>query len=207
MRRAIPSAAIDAMVSLLEPHDVAMLARTLQAHLSPSGDAVRRRVEELGLLARVLEEVPQQPGLLPYVDQARYERRRVAADAAAPSARDLSERYGGWRRACYAAWGLGADGRKWAPGQAWPWAVPGTPHAATYTVEECVESWRRCRAALGRDPSSGDYHAWRQVERLKTRQERRQVRVASVEAILRELAPDRTPRAGWRIASARARVE
>src|SRR4051812_1090799 len=67
-------------------------------HAPPT--AADRRIGELGLLARMLDERPQEPDALPYVERQIYEARRRAEAPEAVSARTLVDRYGSWKRVC-----------------------------------------------------------------------------------------------------------
>src|SRR4051812_33464443 len=89
------------------------VGRALHEQLNAPPTAAETRVAFLGLLTELLEEVPQLPSELPYVPRTVYDERRAANPSAGPPSARLQERFGSWRRACHAAWGLRSDGRSW----------------------------------------------------------------------------------------------
>jgi len=130
-----------------------------------------------------------------------YDGQRARLAPGAPSAETLARRYGSWKRACYAAYGLRIDGSKNAPGDPWASGVPGRPPAKACTRDECIESVRLCAREIGRRPSSNAYAyaKWRAYRRARARAAGETVRIASVRRILKVLAPERGERDGWRI--------
>lgn len=181
-----------AMLDHLSPTGIGELARALHAKLNTPPTAAERRVDELGSLARVLEERPQYPEVLPYIPRNYYDQRRLETGIGALSAR-LVERYGSWPRACHAAWGLLQDGRRFGTGQPWP----RPPRGPDYTVEECIASVRECAAAIGHIPSSIEYHRWVMNRRARARTAGRPSRAVHISTVYRLLAPERKNRQGW----------
>ncbi len=192
-------APLRAMVSLLPIEAKHVLARRLHDQLFAPATAGERRIAELGLLAALLDESPQPPGRLPRIERAAYEARRVAEDGAAPRAAVLVERYGSWSRACWAAWGLLADGRNAMGGRPWPQQG----RASRFDLNACVDAVRACAAAIGRIPTSKDYTDWARARRRNARDRRAAVDVPLHAVVLRMLAPDRERKNGWRLVIAR----
>src|SRR4051794_10955654 len=108
------------MIAQLPAEAVEEVGRALHAKLNAPPTARERRGEELFFLMKVLETRAQRPERLPYVPRKEYDARRRAEAADVPPSARLQEKYGTWQRACYAAWGLLADGRSF--GEAQPWA-------------------------------------------------------------------------------------
>ncbi len=160
--------------------------------------ARKRRSAELGFLARLLEEEPQSPERLPSVQRKTYTKRRSIEAPDAPTDEWLWARYGSWRHACYAAWGVLEDGSKLS-GTYEPRLPPGLAKPPRYTAEECSRSVELCADAIGHFPSSTEYHSW-QIERTRRAKERgRPVRLPRYSTVLREIAPERGRRDGWKI--------
>lgn len=178
---------------------VQAVAQALQNRLNEPKSAAARRVAELGLLAACLETQVQEPWLLPSITADYYDeqRQRIAPDA--PSAETLARRYGSWKRASYAAYGLRIDGSKSAPGAPWATGVPGKPPPKPFSREECIASVQLCAAEIGRRPSSSAYAKWRANRRARARAAGQEVRIAPMRRILALLAPRRGERDGWRI--------
>jgi hypothetical protein len=187
------------MLGLLPDAAVVELASALHARLYAPAEAKERRWKELGMLAVLLEEHLQPATKLPYVERQHYEARRVTGSRDAPPAARLQERYGSWKRACYAAWTLKPDGSWIEAGRPWPSYILGKPRNDPYTVEECVETVRACAEALGRIPSSYDFFRWRQNRVARGRRRGAPVRLARYDVILKLLAPHRGKRDGWQI--------
>ena len=183
-------------------HDVAL---ALHARLNAPATAAERRVADLGLLAALLDEQPQDPDYLPRVKQEDYDEKRIQTGSSAPSAETLARRFGTWSRACVAAWTLQIDGTRGEAGaNPWPGPFPGKRATAPYTRAECVSSIRACTDALRRRPSSWAYNAWRINRLARARSRGEAVRIASVGRILQVLAPERGDGDGWQIALSRA---
>jgi hypothetical protein len=175
------------------------VARALHAHLYEPKTAAARRVAELGFLAEVLRVHPQDPRRLPTVKEEIYDEQRIARAPGAPIAETLARHYGGWKRACYAAYGLRIDGSKSEPGTPWPTALPGKALPSSYTRDECVASVVACAEAIGRIPTSTMYAEWRLNRFARARERGENVRLASPRRILATLAPERGHRDGWKI--------
>jgi hypothetical protein len=188
-----------AMLNRLPDELLAELARNLHAKLNLPASPAERRANELGFLSRLLDELPQYPGRLPYVERKIYDERRKVCHAGAPSSSRLQERFGSWPRACRAAWGLHPDGR--SIGDRDPWARPrrGVP----YTVEEAEASVRLCAEAVGHVPSSHEYHMWVIARRARARASGEHVRIAHLSSVYRLIAPDRSGGNGWRLVISR----
>lgn len=184
-----------AMIGCLSPPARKELARVLHAKLNRPVSPAERRVRELGLLARVLDEVPQPPERLPYVERKLYDARREETGRAALSSSTLADRFGSWKQACRAAWGLLRDGR--SVGDRDPWARP--PRGAPYTIEEARATLHECARALGRVPTSHEFHMWVMERRSRARQTGEAARVAHLSSVYRLIAPDRSDRNGWQL--------
>jgi hypothetical protein len=198
-------APIRAMLAQLSHDDKRTLAAALHQHLFAPPPAAELRVRELGLLARLLDEEPQDPERLPYVERRRYDERRARDQSEAPASARLVERFGTWQRACRSAWGLLPDGRSSMGGSPYPRRHAHRRRPAKYTEAEAIASVRLCRDTLGRWPSSGDYHTWSLAQRRRAFVNGREVRIARMSIVLRLLASsDAPPGANW--ASARARA-
>jgi hypothetical protein len=190
-----------AMTALLPAEAALELGRALHAKLNAPPTAAERRVKGLGFLARVLDERVQYPERLPYVPRDLYELRRTNNPSLAPPSARLQERFGSWARACHAAWGLLEDGRSWGPGE--PWGRP-PRHAKNYEASEAEASVRRCSDALGRVPSSSEYHGWVINRRTRARDRGESTRpFVHYASVLRLLARDRSGGNGWRLVVAR----
>jgi hypothetical protein len=183
------------MLALLPAADRMWIARGLHRQLNAAPSAAEERVAELGLLARMIEEMPEPATEWPYVERQAYDEHREHEDPGAARSALLTERYGTWSQACRAAHGLQPDGRKSQPGQPWPTGGK----VAKFSDGECIASIRACADALGRVPSSHEYQRWRLWRMRTARKTGKRVRLAPYNAILRELAPERTRRGGWRI--------
>jgi hypothetical protein len=187
------------MLVALDPPQLELLARKLHEKLHAPMPAAEQRWQELGLLVSVLDELPQPPEVLPYVQRKIYEDRRRLLRGAALPATELVRRHGSWKRACYAAWGLLPDGRNAFGGQPWHESQKGKPVRPPFTEAECVRSLRQCAAAIAHVPTSREYFRWRQAHIRHARARGKHPRLATVRAILRKLAHDRLDRGeGWR---------
>ena len=189
------------MMALLPREAVAELGRALHAKLNAPPTPAERRVNGLGFLARVLDERLQHPEQLPYVPRGLYDLRRAGNPSPAPPSARLQEKFGSWARACHAACGLLEDGRSWGPGE--PWAKPAR-NPNKYKPTEAEASVRKCTEALGRIPSSYEYHEWVINRRSRARDRGASTRPFVLHAsVLRLLAPDRSRGDGWRLVIAR----
>jgi hypothetical protein len=186
------------MFRRLDPERRERFLRAVHQHLNAPEAASERRWRELGFLATLLDEVPQPPETLPYIERHVYEKRRPTEAPEAPRAAWLCERYGSWKRACYAAWGLLDDGsRRW--GSYEPRLPPGHKRVTRYTTDECIRTVEECAKALGSIPSSWDFHRWTLARRRRAKAAGMPIRLAGYNAVLRQLAPERTHRDGWTI--------
>jgi hypothetical protein len=70
----------------------------------------------------LLDDEPQYPDRPPYVERSLYDEGRSKEASDSPPSARLIERYGGWPRACRAAWGLLSDIRSFGPAD--PWSRP-----------------------------------------------------------------------------------
>ncbi len=186
MSRSLP-APIEAMLNQLGEVALAELDRALTLRLHPAPTPAERRVAELGFLSQLVAEARDASSpSVPRIEQAVYEQRRRAVGSGAPTAETLAARYGGWRPACRAAFGLLPDGRYVGKGK--PWASParGRKKIPAYTLEEVHAAIRRCALELGRMPSSGDYHWW-------SREKRRLLRARGVQLETSTLPEHRIP--------------
>jgi hypothetical protein len=198
-----PLRSIRAMIAVTPDQALKAVAHALHARLNAPESALKRRVAELGFLAAQLEEHPQNPNVLPSLRQEIYDETRRRAAPKAPSSEVLAKRYGSWKRACYAAYGLRIDGSKNAPGLPWPAMWSGKSATGKYTRAECVASVELCGAAIGRRPTSFAYNEWRINRLARARAKGEDIRVASVGRILAVLAPERGDRNGWQIVLAK----
>lgn len=183
------------MFQWLDLEEQEVFLRAAHQRLFAPQTFAQRRAAELGFLAKLLDEVPQSPDRLPYVQRAEYDKRRPTEAPDAPLSARLVERYGSWRKACYVAWGLLPDGsNRYIKGP-----VTGRPRPAPYTREEAVASVLQCAEAIGHIPSSGEYHTWQLACRRRAREQGRSVRLARYGSMLNLIAPDRTRRNGWQL--------
>ena len=190
------------MLDVLEPDGREALARALHAQVHAPATAAERRWAELGLLARLLDEHPQKAAV-PYVKRQVYDRAAEAAEA--PPSERLVERFGSWRRVCWAAWGLLSDGRSAMGGLPYQLNRPDRRGYRPYTVEEALASVCACSEALRRLPSSSAYHKWAREKKQQARASGQESRVVRMSIVLRLLAPaDAPPREKWLMARARA---
>lgn len=190
-------APLRAMISRLDRDGRETLARAFHDQLYAPASAAEQRVSELRYLAQLLDELPQPPDALPYIERQVYtERRRIEAPDA-PSAYELCKRYWSWLGACIAAWGLLADGRN-RFGIKPPGTKPGSRKPPPYTVEEAIASVIACEQALGYIPSSFDYHRWREARVRRARKLGQEIRLVYYRRIIDLLAPKRTHRDGWK---------
>jgi hypothetical protein len=189
------------MLDRLSLESLEELGRALHERLNAPPTAATRRVKALGPLTKLLEEVPQFPGDLPYVPRNLYDERRAAQPSAGPPSARLQEQFGSWTRACHAAWGLRDDGRSWGPGE--PWARP-PRRPKNYSAEEATASVRACAAAIGRIPTSQDYHVWVMNSRRRARSSGQDTRpLVHYSSVMRLLAPDRMRGNGWQLVLSR----
>lgn len=188
-----------AMIAYLSAEQRRKLARSLHQQVNAPPEAAARRIRELSFLGQLLNRVSQLPETLPYIARREYSERRMAEAPDAPSAAVLVKRYGSWRRACCAAWGLLPDGRKAMGSMAALQCIPGRPRPRRYSIDECVWSVRACAASIGRIPSSRDYHNWQASVRRRARDQGQAVRIATTTVVLDRPAPNRVRGSGWQI--------
>lgn len=185
------------MLELVSDEAAERVADLLHAQLNSPATAAEMRVDELGLLATLLDERPQEPGELPYVPRDYYDQRRAEQPDASPRSAALVENYGSWARACWGAWGLLADGRD--PFAHRPWNLQVRRRASEpYTVAECVEAVHARASALGRRPSSREYHEWQLVRCRRERSHGLQPRLPKYDVVVKSLAPCEPPGLAWR---------
>lgn len=190
------------MARRLDDDAAKTLAWALHAQLNAPASAAERRVAELGFLTRLLDEVPHDPDGLPLIPREHYEKRQPIEAPDAPKAARLVERYKSWKRACWAAWGLQADGRSTLGGMPWSVFVLKEQRPANYTRDDAIAALQTCAARIGRLPSSKEYHAWRGVRKTRARSRGETERLPSTVRVLDLLAPRRQPGEGWTIALA-----
>jgi hypothetical protein len=190
-------APLRAMIDLLSPQAREELGLVLHARLHRPKTAATRRVEELGLLARLLDEYPQPPGHLPYVERKLYDERRLRERPGAPTSARLQRKFRTWRRACDAAWGLREDGRSRGSGMAWTRL---RRHPQNYRVEEAIASVRASAEVFGRIPSSWEYHQWIINRRRRARDSGQTTHpFVPYKRVLGLVASDRSGRDGWQL--------
>lgn len=181
-----------AMLVRLSLEQRTTLARRLHDRLYAPATAAEHRVAELGFLSLLLNEKPQPPERLPIVERKDYEARRKTDAPNAPRAALLVNRYGSWRHACWAAWGLLADGR--SSMGAWPWPRGA---AGNYTPDGCIDAVRECAEALGRIPTSSDYQQWARTRRRTARLRGSGGAPPSFNVVVQALASDEPDRHRW----------
>jgi hypothetical protein len=180
---------------------LAEVASLLHGKLHAPGHARVRRVAELGLLAQLLTERPQPPEQLPLTERKLYDERQANdTGSTAPLSARLVERYGSWKRACYAAWSLLDDGRWTEGGLPWPASPPGKTQEHAYTRDEAIASLRQAAESLGRVPSSTAYMRWRQNRLNRARSRGLRLRLAAEKRITDLLVPDVPEGDRWRAA-------
>ena len=109
---------------------------------------------------------------------SRPARASTPARAAAHGGAVLAERYGSWKLACKAAYGLKPDGRTLGRSHhAWPHPARGKPWIEPYTVDEVVWAVRRCGLELACRPMSTTYIRWSARKRRLARVNNRDVRI------------------------------
>ena len=193
-------APLRAMISGLPAAALEEVARALHARLNAPPSAAQRRIRELGYLARLLDERPQPPERLPYFPRVLYDERRPIEKPDAPPSARLQERFGSWPRACHAAWGLKPDGRSISSADPWPRPARGARIGAV----EAIASVCRMAAAIGRAPSSHEYHHWVIASRARARREGTTAcPFVPISSVYRLIAPDRCGGNGWRLVIAR----
>lgn len=174
------------MLRVLELPVLAELEHALAHRLEPAPTPAERRWSELGVLARLLNERQPLPGEdAPRLERRVYEQHRARHAPQAPDPHTLVERYGSWRKACRAAYGLLPDGRYGGVGNPWPSPFLGRTSAAPYTREEVSESIRQCALDLGRIPTSHDYHYWTREKKRRGRLSGANVRHPSISVLYR----------------------
>lgn len=185
------------MTAVASVEALKVVALRLHAKLYAPAHARERRVAELGFLSKLLDEIPHEPGHLAVIERQIYDERHVEAPEAPLSAR-LTERYGSWRRACYAAWTLRQDGRWTEGGFPWTTLSVGEAQSRPYTVEEAIEAVRLATDSLGFVPSSTQYTRWQQSRKVKARSKGLVIRLPRHSRICQLLAPSAAPGQGWR---------
>ena len=190
------------MFHRLDPELRETFLRAVHQHLNAPEAASKRRWRELGFLATLLDKVPQPPDALPHIERQVYERRRATEAPEAPRGAWLCERYGSWKRACYAAWGVLRDGSR-RSGTYEPRLPMATAASARIRQTNAFVAVRECAEALGHIPSSWEYHRWSLARRRRAKEIGTPLRLPYYKAVLRELAPDAPHREGWSTVSGR----
>lgn len=173
------------MLDVLGPVGLRELELWLQADLAEGRDVADKRASELGALASMLNALAPAPGWgYPTIKQSEYDKRRPQG---ARAGRRLAEKYGGWKRACKAAYGLKTDGRARSRSQhAWPPPVArGGLRVQPYTRDEVIWAVRRCGLELACRPSSSTYVRWSAAKRRLARVNNTSARIASIGAVYR----------------------
>jgi hypothetical protein len=155
-----------AMAETLTDEELRELERFLRRRLAKvKSPAARRRVKRLHPLAELLaaEAVITKPFAL--IPRTTYDEKRPAD---APTSDTLQRQYGSWVKACRAAGGVKADGRKSGPGRRnLPVRVGRGGKSPSYSRDEVLSAIRACAENICRslsELSSYDYHQW-QIDR------------------------------------------
>ncbi len=172
------------MLDALGPVGLRELELWLQADLAEGRQAADERASELGALASMLNALTPAAGWsYPTIKQAEYDNRRPEG---ARAGRRLAEKYGGWKRACKAAYGLEADGRtRGRLHHAWPATARGEPRVQPYTRDEVIRAVRACALELACWPSSSTYVRWSAGKRRLARVNNISSRIPSIGAVYR----------------------
>jgi hypothetical protein len=173
------------MLDALGPVGLRELELWLQADLTDDMTAADLRAAELGALASMLNVLAPLPGWsYPTIKQADYDSRRPRHAMTGPM---LAQKYGGWKRACKAAYGLTADGRtRGRTHHSWPAPAPrGEPRVQTYTREEVIRAIRACGLELACRPSSSTYVRWSAAKRRLARVNTTDARIPTIGAVYR----------------------
>jgi predicted RNA-binding Zn ribbon-like protein len=196
--------AVLAMLETLDALALAELERALRLRLTPALTAAERRVDELGFLARLLDELPAttRSNGIPQLDRAAYESRQPLEAPDAPTAKTLVANHGSWQRVCRAAFGLLPDGRTRAKVSPWASTTRGKPRTLKYTREEARSAIRSCADSLGRLPDASAYQRWSTETKRLARERGAEVpRLPSLRAIYRHYPKGENR---WRLAVADA---
>jgi uncharacterized membrane protein len=181
----LDSGPLTAMLDSLPPLGRREIEAWLAQELAGESTPAERRVAELGALAEMLNQVAPEPGwTYSMIPQAEYDERRPKD---APRGAVLAKRYGSWKRACKAAYGLKPDGRTLGRSHhAWPHEPGrGQPRVAAYTFEEAIRAIRRCGLELACRPTSPTYMHWYKAKRELARERGMSVRIPNIYAIYR----------------------
>lgn len=173
------------MFSALEPAALRELELWVQSDLAVRSAVADKRAAELGALSSMLNALTPTPGWsYPTIKQAEYDRRRPQG---ARAGRRLAEKYGGWKRACKAAYGLEPEGRtRGRAHHAWPSPVPrGEPRVKPYTRDEVTRAVRTCGLELACRPSSSTYVRWSAAKRRLARVNNASARIPTIGAVYR----------------------
>jgi hypothetical protein len=188
-----------AMLRVLSPELRLDYAAALNRLVNAPASAAAGRIDDLLLVAQLLDQQPQPPESMPYIERREYDAQRIGLNSQAPSSSRLVKQYGSWARVCTAAFGLRADGRNVFGGSTlMPRSGRGQPRK--FTPDECIASLRNCATILGHIPSASEYQAWYLRAKRRARATGRGVRIASVAVVIRELAPDERRGLRWRTA-------
>jgi hypothetical protein len=183
-KRPAATSGVEAMLGALGSVGLRELELWVQADLADDMTAADRRAAELGPLASMLNVLAPLPGWsYPTIKQAEYDRRRARGAMTGPV---LATRYGGWKRACKAAYGLKADGRtRGRSHHAWPNTLRGEPRVEPYTRDEVIRAVRACGLELTCRPSSSTYVRGSAAKRRLARVNNVDVRIPSINAVYR----------------------
>jgi hypothetical protein len=180
---------LEAMLDALGQVGLRELELWVQSDLAEGPTAADKRAAELGALASMLNVLAPRPGwTYPIIKQAHYDKCRPPA---AMTGRVLATKYGGWKRACKAAYGLKPEGRTLGRShQAWPSPVPrGEPRVKPYTREDVVRAVRACGLELACRPSSSTYIRWSAAKRRLARVNNTSARIPTIGAVYRHFPP------------------
>jgi hypothetical protein len=176
-----------AMANQLSADEVREIERLVRQRLQvwPTR-AAKGRAETLGFLADLLAKQPV--FVLPFraIERKTYDELRPAA---APTSQRLVRAFGSWLGVCRAADGVLSDGRKARPGTVASRAAYG-PRPPTYTRDEVIAAVQRCASAMGRTPSSHNYHCWSIGEPARARRHGEMSRLPAYRVICRLFRPE-----------------
>ena len=180
------------MVDALVHDQLVELARESKPRLTSNRRSAR--LDELGLLRELLQDVPPPPGAtFSTISKATYEASRTAGARAADT---LARRYGSWRAACRAAANLSQDGGRDGSANPWPRRAPTTQ---PYTQEEVLKALILVKQRTGRTPTTLTYQRW--VTAMYKRGGNRALRIPGARTVYRFFP---AASGGWRAANAAA---
>ena len=183
------------MLDGLSPQACRELERALIAHTSQLSSARDRRRGELGALSEMLHELALPAGgSYTLVQQIDYDRNRPLD---APRGALLTERYGGWRKACRAAYSMLPDGRPRGPSNPWPGQRRHPNNHRPYTYDEVIAAVRRCALELACRPSSTTYMRWVERKRQHAHTLGVDPRIPTINTVYRHFHDTRDDRRRW----------